>query len=223
MKHWRTEWMATKSNIALKLAQGDCGAGYAESVIILCSAISAVAAELWPGKRKDRARFIELIVHSTPSSGRLVSVPLLLEILKGEGRTQEIQLLNDQLGRFQETRVLTSEDIDLKEEEVFASVPNLSLKAVRSCSYANLLYDEIRSSYVHQYDPGNRANPWPMSSRKTSPASYVNVLNRPREIHFHVEWLANIAHQAAVFADGLPSVPLTDPDSWWIHGEPGNL
>ncbi|MBN8241361.1 hypothetical protein JF541_19585 [Marinobacter hydrocarbonoclasticus] len=215
--------MTKKSEIALALAQGGCGAGYAEAVIILCSAISAVAAEAWPGKRKDRARFIELLVQCSSGSSRVVSVPLLVEKLKDEERSEDIQSLIDRLGQFQQARVLTSEDVDLTEEEILFAAPNLSLKAIRSCSYANLLYDEIRSSYVHQYDPGSRANPWPMSRQKNLRASYVNVINRPREIHFHVEWLTKIAVQAASYVDGLSNVPQEDPEQWWIHGESGNL
>lgn len=217
MENWRTKWMTKKSDISLSLANGICGAGYAEAVIILCSALSAVAAEIWPGRNKDRSRFTELLIHSSEDSCSLISVPILFELLKADNHSKEVKILDSRIEKFGLTRVLTSSDVDIPEKEVAMILPNLNLKKLRSCSYAALLYDEVRSYYVHQYDPGDRSNAWPMSTYQNSPASYVNLLSRPRQIHFHVEWLSKVAVKAAKYADNLGRLPQEDPASWWVH------
>ncbi len=58
METWRTEWIQKKNEIALDLAAGQCGGSYGEAVIILCAALSALAADVWPGRGIDRVRFV---------------------------------------------------------------------------------------------------------------------------------------------------------------------
>jgi hypothetical protein len=57
----RCDWVAKKTDVALRLCAGECGGSYAEGVIILSSAISAMAAEAWPGSGIDKMRFVEII------------------------------------------------------------------------------------------------------------------------------------------------------------------
>jgi polyisoprenoid-binding protein YceI len=47
---------------SLALDRGKCGGTYADAVILLSSAVSAVAADLWPGPRLNRRRWIRWLV-----------------------------------------------------------------------------------------------------------------------------------------------------------------
>ena len=61
MATWRTDWVTEKKRIALCLANGECGGSYGEAVLILCAVLSALAADIWPGKGIDQMRFVELL------------------------------------------------------------------------------------------------------------------------------------------------------------------
>src|SRR4051794_35165887 len=55
---WRADWAMRKCKLALNLSRGDCGGSYGDGVIILCAAISALAAEAWPSRVRDKKRFV---------------------------------------------------------------------------------------------------------------------------------------------------------------------
>ena len=59
---WRQNWVREKCGIATRLFHGETGASYAEAVILVCAAMSALAAELWKDRGIDRARFVEMLV-----------------------------------------------------------------------------------------------------------------------------------------------------------------
>lgn len=215
--NWRTKWMLRRKDIALSLAKGVCGASYAEAVIILSAAISAVAAELHPGKGKDKVRFVELLTDASPSDCGLISVPLLISHLRRKQSVAEADVLEARFSPYPLSQVVSTRDVDVPEKDILPFIPNYPLKDIRACSYAVLLYQEIRSSYAHQYDPGERADAWPMTLLRNEPASYVNVIGEPRRVHFHIEWIAKIAIRAAEYADvKLP--PFPDPAEWWADG-----
>ena len=65
---WLKEWSDSKVDLALRLNSGECGGTYAEAVIILCSVLSGIAADVWPGRNKDRKRFVELLVKYSSDS-----------------------------------------------------------------------------------------------------------------------------------------------------------
>lgn len=192
-----------------------------------------MAAELWPGEGRDRKRFIELLIQFGPASPSLatVSVPLLVEhllstpisITVGETLQQRAKLTEKSL-------VITGEDVDRPSEELLSLVPALETKMLRQHSYACLLYEELRCSYVHEYRPGVRGDSWPMTTRPSA-VSYVNklesvidldgnVIHRStRLIHFHIRWLVELATSIAKRIDDLRLVtgrPV--PKEWWIDG-----
>ena len=74
--------------------------------------------------------------------------------------------------------------VDKSEKEVMDICQTLSLEEVRQHSYANLLYKEVRSGYVHEYRPGNRADSSPMTGNPNVQVSYVNWANQDRRIYF---------------------------------------
>lgn len=218
----RSQWVERKVSTARQLNGGECGANYAEAIMVLSAAISALAAELWPGKQKDRARFVEVIVHYSPQSFDVtrLSLPLLVGRLAQDQFKREEAVLNENFLRFDPARVLTGDEIDRPESEVLLLCPKLTTKFLREFSYANLLYEEVRSAYVHQYSTGERADSWPMTLQADASISYVNWVNDPyRHIHFHLEWVARVAIEVAKSIDlASPSFPCSDPNVWWIYG-----
>ncbi len=215
MDSWRTDWTLKKIAIARKLNDGQCGGSYGESLIILCSVVSALAAEVWPGKRIDRVRFVEVLKEYSPQglSVTQVSIPLLI------GHTESEELRKAFLG-FDISEILTGKDVDKSEEEILAISETISLKTLREHSYGNLLYEEIRSSYAHEYKTGKRADDWPMTQKNGAIISYLNWVCRPdRTIHFHFDWVSEIviAIATAVDADSA-SLPRKRPQRWWVCG-----
>jgi hypothetical protein len=218
---WRTEWITAKCEIAIALHKGVAGGGYAEAAILLSSAITALASEIWPGKAQDRTRFIELLVRMSPPTPSLatISVPLLMQHLKTSNpavaRQLEIKLLD-----FGSSLVVTGLDVDRLEADLAAIVPTIPLKVMRKHSYACLIYEELRSSYAHDYRPGEKADSWPMTILPNQAISYVNKMTE-RRIHFHIDWLAGITIEIAKQVDSISAkLPLPCPLTWWISEHP---
>jgi hypothetical protein len=122
---------------------------------------------------------------------------------------------------FGRSRVVTGDDVDKTEKEIISVCPRLGRREIRDCSYAALLYGELRSAYVHEYRPGEKANSWSMTRRDDVQVSYVNWVNDPdRHIHFHISWLSRLVAEVARALDGLPSrLPARKPKHWWVDGE----
>ena len=207
MASWRADWAKQKQAIALDLSRGKYGGSYGEAALIFGAVISALAAEVWPGQGIDRKRFVQVLKDFAPrdSDPARISVPLLAGYLRGKGRLAESNRIVCAFMKYCSTRVLTGDEVDRCEEEILSVCSTLTLKELRACSYANLLYRELRSSYVHEYRPGERADSWPMTRSEAS-VSYVNWANDPdRHIHFHVDWLGDLAVKTAEALDTLAS------------------
>jgi len=222
---WRQRWVEDKRGIAARLAQGEAGGSYPEAVILLCAALSALSAELWPGRGIDRLRFVESLVRLGSHSAlcRTVSVPLLTQSLEARGMAAEANQLRQAFGLSNTARVLTGSEIDKPEAEVLAACPSLSLADARRFSYANLLYQEVRTSYARECRPGDTAGSWPMTMAPDQQVSYINRLAEAtmrvqRLIHFHVEWLGDLAVALAASVDGSRMVPHPMPGLWWADG-----
>jgi len=222
---WHKAWVREKCDIAGRLARGEAGGGYAEAAIVLCAALSALAAETWPGPSKDRARFVELLVRLGKFRNlcTTISVPLLVQELEELGRGPDATALRRATSLPDSARILVGPEVDCPESDVLAVCPSLDLQFVRSFSYAALLYQEIRSSYAHEYRPGASANSAPMTADPDQAVSYANQLREPtftrldRSIHFHVPWLRELARDLADAVDAT-NLPQKDPALWWIKG-----
>lgn len=223
---WRKAWVQQKCEIAEHLAAGDAGAGYPEAAILICATLSALSAELWNGRRIDRARFIELLVRLGPDREfrQTISTPLLAQSLESEGRVNEARALRQACRIPQSARILTGTDVDTTEAEVHRVCPVLDLEEIRRFSYACLLYEQVRSSYAHEYRPGDHTDSSPMTMEVQARVSYINRLvdfpnvRLTRLIHFHIGWLSQLAVELAEAADLQPSAPLAIPTGWWIKG-----
>lgn len=224
-ENWRTRWVTDKCNIALALAGGQVGASYSEATILVCAILNALAAEVWPGRKIDHVRFVELLVKMTSSSPSpaLISVPLLVQNLQAKSLLVEAETLARALMPFGETRVITGLEVDKNELELLSICPAIPVDLLRKNSYACLLYEDVRSSYAHEYRPGERTDSWPMTRLSDQCVSYVNKPTR-RCVHFHIEWLARLAIELAARLDELDAMlPLPNPKQWWIRDATYNL
>jgi hypothetical protein len=217
-------WIENRINLARKLHDGECGGGYSDAVIILVSVVSGIASRTWPGKNKDRKRFVETLVRFCPSDLNLsqISIPLLIQNLNEENNSSATQLRSS-FNLYGSDCVITGREIDKSEIDVLTVAPNLSVKKVRDYSYANLLYQEMRSGLVHEYRPTDKASTYPMSDSGED-VSYVNVANLEsmeiyRQIYFEYDWLEKVLD---ALHNSISSIwqknPLSDPENWWIEG-----
>jgi hypothetical protein len=218
----RRDWVEKKTDTALRLCAGECGGSYAEGVIILSAAISAMAAEAWPGSGINKMRFVEFIkdyCDATLNPTR-ISVPLLIGRLHNDNKIIEADALRKKFMDYQKTRVLTGRDVDRTEAEILSLCPGLSHKEIRRFSYSGVFYEEVRSGFVHEYRPGKKADSWAIAATKEDEISYGNWMNDPdRHIHFPVHWMAKVAKSSAEVADrNASNFPLTRPTMWWLEG-----
>jgi len=218
---WLKEWADTKVDLALRLNNGECGGSYAESVIILCSVLSGIAADIWPGRMQDRKRFVELLIKYTgvALNCQKVSVPLLVGAVRNSGDIQLADRVKRNYLPVSDTRVITGDDVDKTIDELKAAYPSIDTMILKKNSYACVLYEEVRSGYVHEYRPGERSDSWSMgASRQDSPISYINRIDKPdRLIYFNVLWLADIVGEIVdtlSISDHLPV--FTTYNSWWV-------
>lgn len=218
---WRTDWVTKKSDTARRLAAGECGGSYGEAMLILCTVLSALAAEIWPGTRIDKRRFVELLKEYSPRdlSATQISIPMLASSLGKKGMSTEEKVIKQKLFNFCDSQVLSGCEVDKFETDILAVCGTINIKDIRDCSYANLLYREVRSGYAHEYKPGQNASSWPMTHDPNARVSYVNWATGPdRRIYFHLPWVAEIALATARSIDALAAIPLAIPATWWIDG-----
>jgi hypothetical protein len=219
-----------KVEVSRRLAAGECGGSYGDAILILSAAISTVAADLFPGDRIDRVRFVEVWTrYADPVLNPVrISVPLLAQNLYESGDSANVQALQALrpnviflFPAMVSTSVLNAEASDASEHEIQAVCPDLTITVIRRFSYPTLFYSEIRNGFVHQgrTSPFGSSHPSP-SGNRTADISYTNVIEKPyRRIHFSVSYLGRMAESIASNAAPeihLPRKPL--PAVWWLDG-----
>jgi hypothetical protein len=222
-------WVRGRISLAKRLDGGECGGSYGDAMLILSALLSGRAADLWPGKGKDRRRFVEAWSKlSDPGlAPNLISVPLLLAKLKGAGERDLVEKVSstnpEALAPHNDSLVVTGGRVDLPGDELEALDPRLTAKKLRRFSYGSVFYEHVRSGYTHEYHTTDSASPFPQAS-EPAPVSYVNMLRRSdhttyRRIHFDVAWVAEVVESVSdsFVASGLAR-PLPDPPRWWIDG-----
>ncbi len=216
---WLKEWSDKKVELALRLNAGECGGSYAEAVIILCSVLSGIAADVWPGRNQDRKRFVELLIKYTAASFdcQKVSVPLLVGAIRNCGYIPLSNQIKSDLMPFGETRVITSSDVDKTIDELRVAYPEIDTATLKKNSYSCVLYEEIRSGYVHEYKPGERSDSWAMT-RQDSSISYINRIDKPdRLIYFNVSWLVSLVREVVDTLSKTDPLPTFNAYSlWWL-------
>jgi hypothetical protein len=223
------DWANQKADIALALANGQCGGGYAESVLIFSATISGIASVLWPGDFIDKKRFVELWARYAGEEN-LISLPLLIDYLESKDQHKEQALAcadvlrnakPETFGSDYEKKGLTSKDVDLSEPEVLLHCPNILRADVRKYCYGSVFYTHVRSAFVHNYELTSHATSLPMSP-PGSGVSYSNVITQKpyRRIHFEPDWLSRLVRRlASAVAPQAYAGPLARPGRWWLEGD----
>jgi hypothetical protein len=222
MDKWRSEWVKKKQNIANRLNSGELGGGYSEGIIILCAVINALSAECWPGKSIDQKRFVELLkeyARVTPETTK-ISVPLLIGALRSDCRETKANRIQKSFMNFHSSLLLTGDEVDKTEDEILQVCGSLTLKEIRKYSYANILYQEVRCNYMHEYHSGKKADFWAMTSNQQAKISYGNWEGDPnRHIYYHFDWILELTSNLAIVGDSMTNrLPLSFPKTWWIDG-----
>jgi hypothetical protein len=213
--------MIGKTSLARRLAKRECGGDYADALIILAAAISAIAADIWPGDGIDKRRFVQLLVdYADPRfHASRVSIPLLIANSRIEGRTFEQATLASRYTNYPGSMVLTGALVDQAESTVAVACPALTRAAVRRCCYASVFYTEIRSALAHEFRFGESADPSSMAEgADADEVTYGNWWGEPdRHIHFPLEWVCGVAESVAAAVDAAPSAgPVPRSVPWWI-------
>ncbi len=172
------EWYQDRLDIADAIVDTFGDEGLFDAEILLCCAMSALAARIWPGERIDRFRYVQLFVDFAPDPAEVkrISVPRLHEKLKA--KKEEIasaQVLESRFLAGLEDRVLTGPEIDQSEQTLTALLPAISLGRLREASYAAILYQDLRCGLVHEYSLPPHMIDFGLSRRQDVP-SYVNVM-----------------------------------------------
>jgi len=181
-----------------------------------------MAAEVWPGQSIDRRRFVQFLIEfsNQPPFVASVSTPLLVGHLRDDGKTAEAATIKNALLDFVPSRVVTEKDVDRSEDEILRLCPSLQHSYLRRFSYANILYERVRSPFVHEYRPGEKTTSWPMTDYPDARVSYVNWVHDPdRHIFMHTSWLAALTREVGAQAEAeAKTFPRVLPMTWWVDG-----
>jgi hypothetical protein len=212
-----TAFMSQRIAVASALREGKCGGSIKDAILVLSSAMNAIASEIWPGDRLDRKRTIEVLVRYANNSPHptTISVPLLHAGFRGDPATR--LALQSVFLDYDEAQILLGADVDRSESDILSMFPAIDPKTLRQYSYADLYYGKLRSGIVHRYEATDSVELEPMT-RRESAVSYWND-GSSRRIVFHFYWLVELLRSVAASIDPIfESVPLPRPNEWWIDG-----
>jgi hypothetical protein len=186
---------------------------YADCALILCSVMSACAADRWPSQPKeriDRRRFTELLVGCSPPDAHAewVSVPAL--IVKGLVEEKDTPYgLNG-------SRIFKDEEIDLPLADAALKYPGVNVQALKNNCYATLIYEWLRCGFAHQYWGNENTTPY-VPSRDRARISYIGRGEKGgghrRIAGFHLEYLVELAEH---HAGDVEDKPRQRPSKWWL-------
>jgi hypothetical protein len=138
---------------------------------------------MWPGKRFDKKRFIQLLVEFGPPQHDLttVSVPTLAERLAAS-RSGDLGVnLRSHFFPAIDTKVVDASQIDQPEHVIRQLLPGLALSKIRESSYASIIYVDLRCALVHEYRLSEALSPFAMSPTRNLP-SYANITDPIRRV-----------------------------------------
>jgi hypothetical protein len=241
------DWFRRKVELCDKIIA--IAKGYEEDAeILLCCAVSALAAKLWINQ-KDKFRFVEFLVRFTPPSFNItkISIPTLIGFNKKCDVSSK--KLRDNFYPPDDSLILHGSQIDKFESDITKLLPNIPLKDIRKSSYANIIYSDLRCGLIHEYRVRfDNMRPWGMSAKKDEP-SYDNDVIIPdiadvkkmaaelkisekeatmrltkskRVIYIPYGYLRNAltgaANNAFNYWDSASSFSIDKPTLWWIEG-----
>jgi len=226
-----SDWRQRRITLAKRLNEGECDGDYGDAVLILSAVLSGIAADLWPGKGKDRKRFVEIWArYADPTlSPNLISLPLLIEDLEEKQGNVDLakKVRGTRPGLFWPEKIERVPDdvkvigpqVDQTETSLMALDYRLTAKKLREFSYGSIFYEHLRSGYTHEYHPTEYASSV-TTVTGTFPISYRNLVKPPyKQFHFNFDWVAELVE--SVLASVVASVrtqPLPEPQTWWVDG-----
>ncbi len=231
------EWFERRLKVASDVvAHGE--AFEVDAEILLCCAISALAARAWP-EHQDRARFTELLVRFAPPNADMkrVCVPKLLGELRAKGDIESTRVLRAKCYPDNPSQIVTGHGLDQDEMEITRELPKVDRTLLRKCSYAHIIYKDLRCGLIHEYTlPHKDIDGYTLPhevidisipDNATAPI-YVNLRDRmtgstERLLHFPYTWLSTALAEAAEnvfgFWDKSQSEQMAPPAHWWIDGK----
>jgi hypothetical protein len=224
----------------------------------------------------DKKRFVQFLIEyssKTCPSLNTISVDLLIRHLLNESNSTEAKILIEKFYRSEYayysksptryyddgprdieyaagtlSNIYYPHEIDVTEEKILKLTPGVSRREIRKCSYANVIYSDLRSGLVHEYEPtGNVAEyGW---NKSNDGLAYINNLIMPdenevkkfagqykiemqeardalsqtrRSIYFPYNYIRDAIISAAKslfeYWKDVPGLSRTEPDDWWIDG-----
>lgn len=206
------EWYRTKVEIADEIAKSHEKQSEPDAEIILCCANSALAAQMWPGDRKDQKRFIEFLIRfAAPTlAAQKISIPMLANKLEDKGELDSAIKLRERFLPAMHARVIDG-TVDQDESVILEFLTTLSRNEIRESSYAASIYMDLRCALIHEYQLSSYLEFECVSDRTDIP-SYVNWHILPADAD--VDQVANlhgISVPEAVFALARPRRRLCFP------------
>jgi hypothetical protein len=221
------QWFQSKLELARFLVAERGDQAEPDAQILLCCAISGLAAILWPGTGIDRQRFIQLLIDYSPSTANLhlISTPVLASQLRDRGDTSSAIALSSKFFPVHPSQFLNPNEVDHKETAVCALLKSLELKNVRRASYAAIIYADLRCALVHEYSVSPHITAFNLFGIHNIP-SYVNMTYDNGQtrylLHFPLHYLVDILSSTAdaLFAHWSTSSVWANPrpSSWWADG-----
>jgi len=209
------EFLLDRIRLVRELLESDIEIAHSDIGLILCSVLSACAAERWPGRGIDRARFIELLVRCSPADMHAdwICVPALIV----NGHVDEAGTPYGPTDSGHSTRIFRDSEIDLDLTACQSTYRNVSVRDCKSCSYAALIYGWLRCGYAHQYSPHTNISHYP-PSRHNARVSYIGRTTRTggitRMVSFHLDYLIAVTKY---HADNVAASHQNAPSEWWIN------
>lgn len=146
----REHWVIDKLALIDRLRE-DAGMGhYDAQMLIAGSILNALAAEVWPGRYKDRQRFVQLLAtYANPALGtKAISIPLLKRFLMAKGWSAQAHAVETHWPDTVSSGCMRGIGRDAEECELMAACANVPIAFLRRFSYANVLYDEVQLGRV---------------------------------------------------------------------------
>lgn len=225
-------WFKRRLAVADAIVQEHGEAFAADAEILLCCAISGLAARAWPRKSSkesiDKARFTQLLVDFAPAQADMkrISVPTLRARLLAEEDGASAEALEGAYYPEDDSQIMTGSNLDQDDSAIMGLLPSLSRKLIRECSYASIMYVDLRNGLVHEYTLAAHLVGFAVSQRTTGP-SYVKVTNFETKsteqlLHFPYAWvravLASTAEALFSSWETADCEELPRPEHWWIQG-----
>ena len=203
------DFLLGRVRLVREMMESEIDVHYADLALILCSVISACSAIRWPGRGIDRCRYVELLACHSPTDAHAswVSVPALID--------RELVAEGDTPYKGNETRIFRDEEIDLEIAAAQRQYPCVTMRNLKRCSYANLIYEWLRCGYAHGYWHNENVTHVP-ASRHDARISYIgrSIGNGTRRmVAFHIDYLIGLAEHHAT---NLVDSPQAHPATWWL-------